>query len=113
MRSEILRLVGMAGWVLVIALVASERRLLRRLRAAAAVSPETATSLPPFRSPVTRFRMARLQKSGAVVAAGDGRFYLDAAAYARYRRARQQRAFKVIAVASSVMLFLWWRGVFR
>jgi hypothetical protein len=113
MRTEILQVVGTAGWVLVIALLVSERRLLRRLRAAAAVNPETATPLPPPRSPITRFRLARLQKSRAVVAAGNGRFYLDTVAYARYRRARRRRGFVVIAMACPVMLFLWWRGVFR
>lgn len=113
MRTEVLRLVGTAGWLLIIALLASERRLIRRLRAAAAVSPETAMHLPPPRSPITRFRLARLQKSRAVVAAGHGRFYLDAVAYLHLRRLRRRRAFVVIAVASPVMLFLWWRGVFR
>lgn len=106
-RTEILRVVASVGWVLAVALLATERRLIRRLRRAAAVSPATAVRLP-VRSPITRFRLARLRRAEAVVAAGPERFYLDAAGYGRYRRARRRRALTVLAVALPLIVLLWW-----
>jgi hypothetical protein len=106
-RTEVLRVIASVGWVLAVALLATERRLIRRLRRAAAVSPATAVRLQ-VRSPITRFRLARLRRAEAVVAAGPERFYLDPAGYGRYRRARRRRALTVLAVALPLIVVLWW-----
>jgi Mn-dependent DtxR family transcriptional regulator len=95
--------------LLVVALLATERRLVRRLRHAAATSPDTAAPLT-VHSFLARFRLARLQRAGAVVAAGSGRFFLDAAGYARYRQSRRRRAIVVLTAALPILLFLWWRS---
>ena len=107
MRTEVLRIVGGVGWMLAITLLATERRLIRRLRDAAAVSPESATPLR-ISSPIVRFRLSRLRKAGAVVAAGPERFYLDAGAYTRYRHARRRRALTALMVALPLMMLLSW-----
>ena len=92
------------------AMVATERRLIRRLRGADAVSPETAIPVPG-RSLLVRLRLARLRGAGAVVEAGSHRFYLDAAGYTAYRRVRRRRAILLLAVLLPLILVVWWMSV--
>ena len=63
-RTDVLRLVGALGWLVVIAMVGAERRMLRRLRSAS--DPQTAISLEP-RGPLARFRLGRLKRAGCVL----------------------------------------------
>ena len=107
-RTDILHLAGGLAWLLVAAMIGSEKSLLRRLRGASAVDPQSAVSLEP-RSPLSRFRLRRLEGAGAVVLTASGRRYLDAAGLARYRRSRQRRALKIVIVAVPLLvLFAWY-----
>jgi DNA-binding transcriptional ArsR family regulator len=108
-RPDVLRLIGTVAWVLVLALVVPERRLIRRLRAAGAISADTAASIA-LRPPIARLPLKRLQNAGAVIAATSGRFYLDEAAYDRYRAARRRRAVPVLAVAMLLILLIVWQA---
>jgi hypothetical protein len=106
-RSELLRLVSAVGWLVAVAMLATERRIIRGLHRAAAASPASAVPVRTW-SPIARFRLARLRSAGAVVAADGDRFYLEPEGYARYRRARRRRALTVLAVALPLILLLWW-----
>lgn len=106
-RTELLRIATTVVWVVVIALVASERRILRTLRRADATGPERAAAIAA-RTPLYRFRLRRLVRGGAVVDAGAGRFYLDPEGFARYRRRRRRRALIILAVTLPVIGILWW-----
>ena len=92
-------------WILALALVAAERRIVRQLRSAGALRPENAILIAQ-QSALTRFRLAQLLRRGAVAAAGD-LYYLDAAAFSRYRRSRRRRALIVISSALAVAGIFW------
>ena len=100
-------MIGALCWLLVAAMVGTERSLLRRLRSASAVDPQTAIPLEP-RSPLARFRLGRLEHAGAVVPTSSGRRYLDAAGFARYRQARQRRALRILIVVLPLLLIFAW-----
>jgi len=105
-RTDVLRLIGALGWLLVMAMIGTERRLLRRLRSAS--DPQTAISLEP-RGPLARFRLGRLERAGAVRQTATGLRYLDAAGFEGYRRARRRRAFRILAVVLPLIaLFAWY-----
>jgi hypothetical protein len=106
-RTEILRVVATLAWVILIAMLASERRIVRRLRRADATAPETAAALA-VRTPLSRFRLRQLIRGGAVVAAASDRFYLDADGFARYRQGRRRRALIVLAVGLPAVAVIWW-----
>jgi hypothetical protein len=106
-RTEILRVIAAMAWVVAIAMLASERRIVRTLRRADATDPGRAAALASL-TPVSRFRLRRLMRGGAVVAAAPGRFYLDPAGFARYRRSRRRRALIVLGVALPAIGALWW-----
>ena len=107
-RPEVLRLIGAVAWVLVLAFVIPERRLIRRLRSAGALSADTAASIV-LRPPIFRFRLKGLHNAGAVIATAPGRFYLDEAAYDRYRAARRRRALPLVGVAVLLVLLILWQ----
>lgn len=106
-RSEILRLTGGLLWLAAFSLVASERRIVRRLRRSRAVDSASAASLSVW-SPLIRLRLAWLLRSGAVVGTATGRYYLDDEAFARYRRRRKRRALTVLAVMLPLLGLVWW-----
>ena len=106
-RTDVLRLVGALLWILAAAMIGSERRLLRKLRAASAVDPQTAISLEPH-SPIARFRLFRLERAGAVVPTASGRRYLDATGYARYGQARRRRALRILIVVLPLVAVVAW-----
>jgi hypothetical protein len=104
-RTDLLTLVAGLVWLLALALIAAERRIVRRLRSAGALMPQNAIPIAQ-RSALTRFRLARLLRSGAVVAAG-GRYYLDPAAFALYRGRRRRRAFILISSVLAIGAIFW------
>ena len=107
-RTEILRLVAGLVWVVAIAMLAAERKIVRGLQRASSSTPASATPLA-VRSPLARFRLARLLRSGAVVRTKPDRFYLDPAGFARYRRRRRRRALIVLfGVLLPLAAVFWW-----
>jgi hypothetical protein len=104
--TDLLSLVAGLAWILALALIAAERRIVRRLRRAGALTPENAIPIAP-RSALTRFRLGRLLRSGAVVTAPGGLYYLDPAAFALYRGRRRRRAFILISSALAIGAIFW------
>jgi hypothetical protein len=59
--------------------------------------------------PLTRFRLGRLERAGAVRQTETGLRYLDAAGFENYRRARRRRALTIVAVVLPLLaLFAWY-----
>jgi hypothetical protein len=87
-------------------ITASERRLVRRLRRDGAVDGASAIALPALR-PLTRWRLARLRRGGAVRAADAGSFYLDETAYRSLRRSRRRRVLAIAALLGGALTLLW------
>ncbi|MBV9775246.1 MAG: hypothetical protein JO040_14930 [Gemmatimonadetes bacterium] len=85
----------------------AEHRLVRRLRDAGALSPETACALPPLRWMEQR-RLARLLDRSVVRETGPGRFYLDPDTWAQYRRERQRLVLTLLGVVAVVLLLIGW-----
>jgi hypothetical protein len=102
------QLVAALGPVLGAAIRGSDRRIERALRHAQALSPDRATSIA-YRSPIIRWRLARLRNAG-VVRPVDERYYWHEDSWREYRRARRRRALAVFAVLVVFLTFLWWRG---
>jgi hypothetical protein len=107
-RTEILRVVGILGWAAVIFIIATERRIVRTLRDASALGPETAVDLST-RTRIARWRLARLQRSGAVVGVAGERFYFDPDSYTAYGQRRRRRVLTVLAIVVPLAAaVLWW-----
>jgi hypothetical protein len=103
----VLQALSSAALVLAAAARRAERRLVRQLRGAPALAPESAVPLDP-RSAVARWQLGRLTRSGAIVHAGGGRYYLDAAGLTRHRAARRRRAVRVLGLVLPLAALLWW-----
>jgi hypothetical protein len=108
--TEILQLLagvlfGLALWSLI-----SERRIIRRLREADAISAAASVALA-IDNPVARYRLLRLLKSGAVVEASAGRYFLHRDAYQRYRDSRRKRVLAAMVILLAVLTLL--RRTFR
>ena len=76
--------VGAIGPIIAAAIVGTDRRIHRRLRAAAATTPAQAIALPT-RSPLWRWRLRRVLGAGAVQVETGGLYYLDLLGWQRYR----------------------------
>jgi hypothetical protein len=106
-RTEILRLIGMVGWLLAITLINADRRIIRRLQRHGAVDPASAVPLS-LGWPMSRLRLRRLTNAGAVVPVDPDRFYLDAAGYRTYQRRRRRRALTILSVVLPLIAALFW-----
>jgi predicted nucleic acid-binding Zn ribbon protein len=106
-RTEILRLIGMAGWLLTIVVIGADRRIIRRLQRRGAIDPASAVPLS-LGWPMSRFRLRRLTNAGAVVPVDPDRFYLDAAGYRNYQRRRRRRALAILSVVLPLIAALFW-----
>jgi hypothetical protein len=106
-RTVILQAVSAAAITFGAAARRAERSLVRQLRATTAIAPASAILLTP-RSRLARWQLARLGRSGAVVHTGDGRYWLDDAAFDRHRTRRRRRALVVLAIVLPIALAVWW-----
>ncbi len=106
-RTDILQLVTLVLAAAAMALVATDRRLIRTLRDAGADRPQNAKPLT-VRSPLARLRFRRLSEAGVIVQVSDGWCYLDPDAFAEYRRARRRRALVILAVMLPAIGVVWW-----
>jgi hypothetical protein len=89
-----------------------ERRLIRRLHDAGAQTTERAIVLEAGGA-LARFVYQRLEGAGALQPAGHDRYYLDEAAYGRFRGRRRKRALLVLGLALLAVLMVFLRGDFR
>jgi hypothetical protein len=92
--------------------VKAARSVTRALLAAGADRPETAQPLDGLSLPRRR-ALQRLLRDGVVRQAGDGRYWLDGAAFERWRAARLQRVMWVLLVVAAAMVALAVLGIFR
>ena len=84
----------------------AERRVVRLLREAGAVTEQTAAAVNPPRR-LHRKALVRLQAKGVVRAHATGALWLDEAAYAAMRRKRRKAAVALIgAIAGAVAAML-------
>ena len=100
---ELLQVFGSVAGALFSALAAIEQGLLRRLRAAGATSAERAVHLPGLR-PLTRWRLARLEKAEAVKVLDSGAVFIDEESFHRLRRRRILTAVAGVIVAVGLIL---------
>ena len=104
------QLVAAVAGALASVVAAVDQRLIRRLRREGATTSAAAVELAGLR-PLSRWRLARLRASGAIVPGGAGRVYLDEAAYGERRRRRRKAAITVVATA--LVAFAVWYVVLR
>lgn len=95
MSPDSIRLLAVPLFLAALIIRRSERRIVRALKAAQALSADTA-ALPPPLNVLGRWQMRRLQAAGAVVPAGPDRAYFDPGAYAACRRNRRRRALLIL-----------------
>jgi len=92
--------------IVVAAMRRAEAQIHRQLSEAGAVTAQTAIPLTPSRS-LERRRLPSLVDGGAVRLTADGRYFLDADGWSRYRSHRRRRAL----LAASVVVALLGLGV--
>jgi hypothetical protein len=107
----VLRFLAFVPLALAAVLRRVERRTLTRLTDAAATTPERAILLEAG-GVLSRFVYGRLTRAGALVFAGNDRYYLNAAGYERFERRRRRRATIVVALIIAVAGALYMRGDF-
>ena len=100
---EVLQIAGTVLGILASAFAVAEKRLVERFRRAVATAPETAIAVPPLRI-FSRWRLARLRSTGAVVTVDDGRPYLDEAVYSAGRRRRVMIAVSLVIVVLAIVV---------
>ena len=88
-----------------------ERRTLARFTDAAATTSERAILLESG-GWLGAFVYRRLTRAGALVFAGNDRYYLDADAYERFRRRRRRRALIVVGAIVVLVVVLYLQGDF-
>lgn len=103
--------VGAFPAVMAALILATDRKIVGRLRAAGATSPTHAVAFDPP-GLVGRARLRRMLSTGAVREAGTG-YYLDETGYVRWRSGRRKRALSLLAIMVAVIGMLVVAGVVK
>lgn len=90
------------GAVIAAAAMAADRRLVEQLQHRRAVSPESAQPVEA-RPGLERRRLAGLVRRGIVLEAGNGRFFLDQAAWAEYQAGMRRMLVWVLVLAAVIL----------
>ncbi len=85
----------------------TEKKVVTELQSVGATCDASAARLPRINR-LGRWQVARLERSGAVVAVGDDRYYFDPAGYSAFRGLRRRRAAIVVPVLIVTILILWY-----
>jgi len=93
--------------LLAAAIVGTDRRIIRALRAHHALSSDSAIALSR-RGVLWRWRVRRLTGRGALVAVSPDRVYLNEAGWQAYRTSRRRRVLVAVAIAIPLVVFLYW-----
>lgn len=101
-----LRILALLGPLLGAAIRRAERRIQGELRAAHAVSADTAVAIVR-ESPLRRWRFNRLLNAGVVHAVDGQRFYWDEVAWKGFQRARRRRGLRIVGVVVAVLVTVW------
>lgn len=91
--------------VMAAAAMRSERRVVAALRAAGAISADTAATLPT-EGVMVRGALARLVRKGAVIARDDGPVWLDEVAYTEVRETRRSRIFLTMFGVAALLIIV-------
>lgn len=102
---EVLQILGTLVGGLATLAVGLEQRLLRRLKARGATSPETAIALPRLRA-ISRWRLSRLLKHGVVRRNSDGLYFIHRHSHRMLRKRRLTRAIPAVLVALAAVVIL-------
>lgn len=98
--------------VLAALILATDKKIVQRLRAAGATSAGHAIAFDPP-GPVGRARLRRMVSAGAVRQTSPTRYYLDENGYAAWRAVRKKRALTVLAIMVVVIAMLVVAGIVR
>ena len=91
--------------VLAVVILGTDRRLVRRLRGAHAVTPAEALSFEPS-FPLVGWRLRRLASVGAVRPASLGRWYLDEEGLSAWQRTKRRRVLITLGVVAALLLLV-------
>ncbi len=91
-------------------ILATDKKIVRRLRAAGATSAARAIDFDPP-GPVGPARLRRMISAGAVYETGTKRYYLDEHGYLAWRAVRRKRALAILAIMAVVIAMLVVGGV--
>ncbi len=98
--------------VLAALILATDKKIVRRLRAAGATTAAHAVVFDPP-GPIGHARLRRMLSVGAVRETGASRFYLDENGYQAWRVVRRKRALAILAVMVVVIAMLMVGGVVK
>jgi hypothetical protein len=98
--------------VLAALILATDKKIVRRLRAAGATTAAHAVEFDPP-GPIGYARLRRMLSVGAVHETGASRYYLDENGYQAWRAVRRKRALAVLAVMAVVIAMLVVGGVVK
>ena len=104
--------VGQFPTVMAALILATDRKIVRRLRTAGATDAAHAIELDPP-GPVGPARLRRMIAAGAVHEAGAHRYFLDEAGFRAWRASRRKRAMVVVAIMLAVIAMLMVGGVVK
>ena len=94
-------------------LLATRRRMFRTFQRAEAYDEASAIALPGL-WPVQRWWQSRLKNAGVLRGTADERYWMDRAAWQRYRAVRRRRGLTILAclvtVVAIVFIVLWRQG---
>jgi hypothetical protein len=101
----IVPLAGQFPTILAALILATDRKIVRRLRAAGAIKAAHAVEFDPP-GPVGRARLRRMVSVGAVRETGANRYYLDENNFRVWRVARRKRALAILAIMVALVAML-------
>ena len=105
-------LVGHFPTILAALILATDRKIVRRLRAAGALNAAHAVEFEPP-GPVGRARLRRMLSVGAVRETGANRYYIDQNNFRAWRVARRKRALAILAIMVVLTAILVVAGVVK
>jgi hypothetical protein len=106
--TPVLKALGPLASAFAVAIVRTDRHLVRRLRAAGAVDQGSAVGIA-LRTPLHRWRLARLMSAGAVQRTTTG-YFLEEKGFAAFRRGRRRRLLSVVLAAALFAAARWFFG---
>ena len=108
----ILPVAGQFPTILAAVILATDRKIARRLRAAGAINAAHAIDFDPP-GPVGRARLRRMLSVGAVRETGANRYYLDETGFRAWRVMRRKRALAILAFMVVLIAILIVAGVVK
>ena len=105
-------LIGQFPALMAAMILATDRKILRRLREGGATDAARAIDFHPP-GPIGPARLRRMVSGGAVKRDAAGRCYVDERGYAAWRAARRKRGLGVVAVMTAIVIALMFAGVIK